>query len=110
MIRVEQAQTNRVWLTTIMRIASDSYLKCGMFVVVGLLCVCVFVQMFDEPGILLNNLIISDILTESESEDPSLLPPVPELRPSGIVRLRVITKSSPELPVLASSIFHPPLT
>src|SRR5689334_9554710 len=88
-----------------MRIESDSHQRYGMFVITRLLCVCVFVQMFDAPGILLNDLIIGDILTESESEDPSLLPPVPELRPSGIVRLRVIAKSSPELPVLVTSIF-----
>jgi hypothetical protein len=37
---------------------------------------------------LLSELTIVDMLMESDSEDPSLLPPVPELRSSGGVRLR----------------------
>lgn len=69
-----------------------------------------FVQMFGEPVTLLSELTIGGILTESESEDPSLLPPVPELPPSGVLRLCVIARSTPNLPVFATSIFHPPLT
>jgi len=89
-----------------MRIGSDSYN--GLLAVAGLLCVCVFAQLFGEPVTLLNELTIGEMLTESESEDPTLLPPVPELRPSGVLRLRIIAHSTPDLPVLATTIFHPP--
>ncbi|MBX3331665.1 MAG: hypothetical protein KF722_14750 [Nitrospira sp.] len=53
--------------------------------------------------------MISDILKESVSEDPSVLPPVPELRPSSALRLRIDGHPIPHLPVLATSVFHPPL-
>ena len=72
----------------------------------------VLAQMFGEPVVLLSEPTIADMLTESESdsEDPSLLPPVPELRPSSVLCLCVVGRSTPVLPVLATSIFHPPLT
>lgn len=71
---------------------------------------CVFAQMLGGPVTLLSELTIADMLMESESEDPSVLPPVPELRPSGVLRLCVVGYSTPVLPMLATSVFHPPLT
>ena len=93
-----------------MRIGVNSYHRNGLLIVLGLLCVCVVVQMFGEPVTLLSEPTIGDMLTESESEDPSLLPPAPDLPPSGGIRLRVMAHSTLDLPVLATSIFHPPLT
>lgn len=112
-LRVEVTASNHVWLMNLpMRIVSSSYPRYGWFVVGGLLGLCVLAQMFGEPVVLLSEPTIADLLTESESEseDPSLLPPVPELRPSSILCLCVVGHSTPVLPVLATSIFHPPLT
>jgi hypothetical protein len=77
---------------------------------VALLCVCVLVQMLGAPVTLLSLLKTSDMLTESSCEDPSVLPAVPELRPTNALHLCVDGPPSPHLPVLATSVFHPPLT
>lgn len=82
----------------------------GTLCLVVLLCVCVLVQMLGLPVTLLSLLTTSDMLTESICEDPSVLPPVPELRPSSALRLCVDRHPIPSLPVLAISVFHPPLT
>lgn len=74
------------------------------------LCICVLVQMLGLPVTLLSLFTASDMLTESVFEDPSVLPPVPELLPSSVLRLSVVWYSMPALPVLAISVFHPPLT
>ncbi|MDK2741492.1 MAG: hypothetical protein H8K03_13780 [Nitrospira sp.] len=62
------------------------------------------------PMTLLSLLTTSDVLAESGSEDPSMLPQVPELRPFSALHLRVDGHTIPHLPVLAASVFHPPLT
>ena len=75
---------------------------------VTVLWVCVLVQMLGTPVTLLSLLMTSDMLTESVSEDSSMLPLVPELSPSKSLRLRIDGQSTFRLPVLATSIFHPP--
>ncbi|MDK2741488.1 MAG: hypothetical protein NDI90_01125 [Nitrospira sp. BO4] len=75
-----------------------------------LLCVCVLAQMLGAPVTLLSLLTTSDMLAGSVSEDFSVLPPVPELRPFSALCLRVDGHPIPHLPVLATSVFHPPLT
>lgn len=75
-----------------------------------LLCVCVLAQMLGAPVTLLSLLTTSDMLAGSVSEDFSVLPPVPELHPFSALRLRVDRHPVPHLPVLATSVFHPPLT
>lgn len=70
---------------------------------------CMFAQILGWPLTLLSGLTTADILTESEFEDPSVLPPVPELRPSRVLRLYPDWQSTPHLPILAKSVFHPPL-
>ena len=92
-----------------MRIVSDFHQRYRLFAVAGLLCVCVFAQMFNKLVLPLNELTIASMLTESESEDSSLLSPLLELNPSGVLHLCVVRYSTPALPVLATSIFHPPL-
>src|SRR6478735_1538151 len=111
-LQVEVNASNHVWLMNLhMRMVSSSYPRYGWLVVGGLLGLCVLAQMFGEPVVVLSEPTIADMLTESESEseDPSLLPPVPELRPSCLLCLCVVGHSTPVLPVLATSIFHPPL-
>lgn len=110
--QVEVIASNRVRLTRPhMRILSSSYRRYEWLVVASLLGLCVFAQMFSEPVTPLNEPTIAGMLTESESEseDPSLLPPVPELRPSSVLSVYVVGQSTLVLPVLATSIFHPPL-
>lgn len=112
-LEVEVNTSNHVWLIQLyMRIVSSSYPRYGWLVVAGLLGLCVLAQMFGEPVTRLSAPTIADMLTESESEseDPLLLPPVPELRPSSVLCLYFVGHSTPVLPVLATSIFHPPLT
>lgn len=74
------------------------------------LCVCVLVQTLGVPMTLLSLFTPSDILTESACEDPSVLPSVPELRPSGGLCLLIEGDRTLDLPVFATSVFHPPLT
>ena len=59
-------------------------------------------QMVGMPMTLLSLLTTSDVLAESGSEDPSMLPQVPELRPFSALHLRVDGHTIPHLPVLAA--------
>jgi len=81
----------------------------GVACLVVLLCVCVVAQMLGAPVTLLG-LLNSDMLTESEpvSEDFSALTPLPEPERPGL--LRVVSEFRPvrQLPVLITSVFHPP--
>lgn len=76
---------------------------------VVLLCVCVLAQMIGTPFTLLS-LLNSDMLTESEpiSEDLSAFSPALELERSRL--FRVFTEFRPlfHLPILLTSVFHPP--
>ena len=74
-----------------------------------LLCICVVTQMLGVPATLMD-LLNSDVLTKSEpvSEDFSALSPLSGLeRPH---RLRVLGELRPvhHLPILVTSVFHPP--
>lgn len=75
---------------------------------VTVLWVCVLVQMLGPPVTLLSLLMTSNMLTESVSEDFSMLPLMPELSFSKSSRLRIDGQPTFRLPVLAPSIFHPP--
>ena len=93
-----------------MRILDRCGWKTTAKLMVVVLCVCVLVQMLGVPMTLLSLFTASDILTESACEDPSLLPSVPELRPSGGLYLLIDGNRTLDLPVFATSVFHPPLT
>lgn len=82
----------------------------GLRSLVFVLCVCVLAQMLGLPVTLLSLMNASDMLTESVCEDPSILPLVPELRPSSVLRLCIDGHPISDLPVFATSVFHPPLT
>ena len=81
----------------------------AMTCLIVLLCVCVVAQMLGAPVTLLG-LLNSDMLAESEpvSEDFSALTPLPE--PEGPGLLRVLSEFRPvrHLPVVITSVFHPP--
>ncbi|UVT21649.1 MAG: hypothetical protein H8K03_07030 [Nitrospira sp.] len=83
--------------------------RIGSTWVVPFLCVCVALQIVDVPVTPLSLFNTSDMFTESDSEDPSVLPPVPEIRPLSALRLQVDGHAIPHLPVLLTSVFHPPL-
>jgi hypothetical protein len=82
----------------------------GTLWLVVMLCVCVLVQMFGLPVTMLSLFTTSDMLTGSICGDPLVLPLAPELRPSNALRLCTVGHPIPYLPVLATSVFHPPLT
>ncbi len=81
-----------------------------MKALVIVLCVCVLVQTLGVPMTLLSLFTPTDILTESTCEDPSVLPSIPELPPSGGLCLPIDENLTLDLPVFATSVFHPPLT
>ncbi|UVT15104.1 MAG: hypothetical protein H8K04_14935 [Nitrospira sp.] len=83
--------------------------RMGSTWVVLFLCVCVAIQIVDVPVTLLSLLTTADVFTEADSEDPSVLPPVPEVRPFSALRLQADGHAIPHLPVLLTSVFHPPL-
>ena len=81
----------------------------AMACLVVVLCVCVVAQLLGAPFTLLG-LLNSDMLTESEpvSEDFSTLSSSPE--PDRSYRFRVVGEFRPvhHLPILVTSVFHPP--
>jgi len=93
-----------------MKTLTSSGQRTGSRWIVLFLCVSVLAQMVGMPMTLLSLLTTSDVLAESGSEDPSMLPQVPELRPFSAPHLRVDGHTISHLPVLAASVFHPPLT
>lgn len=83
--------------------------RTGSMWMVIFLCVCVLVQMLGLPVTLLNLFTPSDLLTESMCEDPSVLPSLPELRPSSALCHRIDGHPTLHFPVFVTSVFHPPL-
>ena len=81
----------------------------GAMCFVVLLCVCVVVQVLGAPFTLLG-LWDSDIFTESEpmSEDFSALSPSPEPERPRFFHLCAEFRPMRHLPVLLTSVFHPP--
>lgn len=74
------------------------------------MCVSVLMQMFSTlvtPLSLVNDF---DMLTESDSEDPSILPPVLDIRPFNALQLQIDRHAILHLPMVLTSVFHPPLT
>lgn len=73
-------------------------------------CICVLTQMLGAPVTLLG-LLNSDVAMESEagSEDLSILPSTPQ--PERLTLYRLFTELHPvlHLPLLLTSVFHPPL-
>ncbi len=74
-----------------------------------IICVCVLVQMLSTPVTALSLADAFDMLIESDFEDPSMLPLMPDLRPFSALRLQVDRHAIPHLPMLLTSVFHPPL-
>jgi hypothetical protein len=81
----------------------------GLACVVMVLCICVVTQMLGIPATLMD-LVNSDVLTKSEpvSEDFSALSSLTE--PERPHFFRVVTEFRPvhHLPILATTVFHPP--
>lgn len=89
-----------------------SYRDISLACVAFLLCVCVLAQMLGAPVTLVTLVTLlteADTLTESVLEDFSVLPSVPEPERPSLLRLSVEFHPSLYLPVLATSVFHPPL-
>lgn len=95
-------------LTTRMA-APSSRCTTGVACLVVLLCVCVVTQMLGVPATLMD-LLNSDVLTKSEpvSEDISAFAPL--LEPEKPRPFNFFNESRPvlHLPVLLTSVFHPP--
>jgi hypothetical protein len=89
------------------RVSAKSY---GLIVILGLLCLSVLAQMLGMPGSLIDLLPHSDTTVASISEDVSLNPLMVEPNTPGLSQLRVIFQPSVQLPVLVTSVFHPPQT
>ncbi len=85
-----------------------SHRSLGSLSVVALLSLCVFAQMLGMPVTMLGLVTSSDMLMESVSEDFSLAPDVLELGTSGLSHVRVEFQTAFHLPVLVTSVFHPP--
>lgn len=79
-----------------------------LIAIVSILCFCVFAQMLGMPGSLIDLLPLSDTAVTSVSEDVSLSPLVLEPGIAGLSLPRVLIQSSLNLPVLVTSVFHPP--
>lgn len=82
--------------------------RCGLIVVVGLLCVCVLSQMLGMPGSLTDLLPHSGTVVTSVSEDITLTPLALEPGTSRLSRLPLLVQPALQLPVLVASVFHPP--
>lgn len=76
---------------------------------VVLLCVCVVTQMLGVPATLVD-LLNADVLTKSEpaSEDASTLSPSPEPERSRLFHSLTEFRPVRHLPMLLTSVFHPP--
>lgn len=97
-------------VVTVMSIDCHSDRRYGLIVIVGFLCVSVFAQMLGMPGSVIDLVSHSVIAAAAVSEDVSLTPLTPEPGASELNRLRVIVNPAIQLPVLVTSVFHPPLT
>ena len=73
-----------------------------------LLCICIAVQMLGVPITLLNPEGAADTLTASTFEGFSVPSSIPQLEPS--LETVPVTDAQPSIPVpvLASTLFHPP--
>ena len=80
----------------------------ALIVIVGFLCLSVLAQMLGMSGSLIDLLTPSGTAVASVSEDVSLTPLTLEPGTSGLSRLRVLAQPSLQLPVLVTSVFHPP--
>lgn len=85
------------------------YRVVGIAALVVLLCLCIITQMLGVPVTLIG-LLNSDMLTKSEpaSEDFSALSTLPGPERPGLLSLITELSPVPQLPVLATSVFHPP--
>jgi len=70
-------------------------------------CLCVLAQMMGTPVTLIG-LLTSDISVESVSEDFSIAPITPELGPASPPRLHEKSEPLLHLPIIVTSVFHPP--
>lgn len=86
----------------------STYAGSGLVCLVLILCVCVVTQMLGMPVTFLGLLDSSDTLTESVSEDSSVLPSLPRpVRPS-LLHLLTEYRGILQLPILLTSVFRPP--
>ncbi|MFO0706331.1 MAG: hypothetical protein U0412_05720 [Nitrospira sp.] len=81
----------------------------GMLLVVLALCVCVFGQMLGAPSTVWNPADSPDLLGSSVLEGFTLVTEVPHVQ--WAVTRRIVSDGAPgvHVPVLASSLFHPPV-
>lgn len=79
----------------------------GVACLVILLCVCVVTQMLGMPVTLIG-LLASDAPAESVSEDLSVLSSAFDLKMPGLLGLFADIRPRPHLPLLLTSVFHPP--
>lgn len=82
----------------------------GLVPIVFCLCVCVMVQMLGVPATLLSPAdSLDDLLGSSVSEGFSVLPPSPDMYvPAKSVAAPAFSFLS-HVPVIASTVFHPPI-
>lgn len=81
----------------------------GILLVVLCLCLCVLAQMLGVPATLLNPASSADLLGSSVLEGFSVLPLIPELlvAATSVVVWRFVF--SMHVPVMAATLFHPPV-
>ncbi len=79
-----------------------------LIAIVSILCLCVFAQMLGMPGSLIDLLPLSGTAVTSVSEDVSLSPLALEPNIAGLSLPRVLVRSTLHLPVLVTSVVHPP--
>ncbi len=91
------------------RTARVSRRAIGPLCVIVLLCFCVITQMLGVPVTLIG-MLNADMLTKSDpvSEDFSALSTLAGPERPGLLSLIVERYSAPQLPVLPTSVFHPP--
>lgn len=80
----------------------------GSTCVILFLCICVLAQMLGMPVTLFSLVTSSDVFLESVSEDFSFPPTVLNPRASNVRSPHAELLSSINLPVLITSVFHPP--
>jgi len=90
-------------------VSRTSWCASGVACLILLLCVCVVTQMLGVPATLID-LLNSDVLAKSEpvSEDCSALSPLTGLERPHLFRAIAEFHPVHHLPILITSVFHPP--
>ena len=91
---------------TLPTVAAESRVIGSTFLVVAL-CLCVLAQILGSP-ITLNSLIAADLSVESVSDGCTIPTPAPEHAGTPVFYSAEAVPSSATMPLLPTSIFHPP--